>query len=213
MNKKEKLALFLGMLSGDGCLPLQHSGQGYRDYAVRFCNTNKGIVNLFGDLFFKLFGGHGKIRVTRRKDRKDLYEFCKYSKKIVNDLINLGFPEGVKRDILRVPKIINKGTKRERLYFIYGFLITDGCIRKNKTIIFHLGSKLFLQDLTKLINYSIKSNLKIKEYTQKGKYESYQLNLYKEDAARLLRNMPTWHNGTALALSLQFLLEKETLGR
>jgi len=25
--------------------------------------------------------------------------------------------------------------------------------------------------------------------------------------------MPTWHNGTALALSLQFLLEKETLGR
>ena len=39
MNRKEKLAIFLGMLSGDGCLPIKHNGEGYRDYAVQFYNT------------------------------------------------------------------------------------------------------------------------------------------------------------------------------
>ena len=44
MNKKEKLALFLGMLSGDGCLPIKHSGEGYRDYVIQFYNCNKDLV-------------------------------------------------------------------------------------------------------------------------------------------------------------------------
>ena len=52
MNKKEKLALFLGMLSGDGCLSISHNGEGYRNYPINFCNTNKEIVKLFDDLFF-----------------------------------------------------------------------------------------------------------------------------------------------------------------
>jgi len=32
MNKDEKLALFLGMLSGDGCLSLSHNSRGQKDY-------------------------------------------------------------------------------------------------------------------------------------------------------------------------------------
>ena len=82
MNKKEKFALFLGMLSGDGCLPIKHNGGGYRDYAIQFYNTDKNLANLFDKLFSDLFGVHGKMGVSSRKGKKDLFCFLKYSKKI-----------------------------------------------------------------------------------------------------------------------------------
>jgi len=202
MNKKEKLALFLGMLSGDGCLPIQHSGEGYRDYAVRFCNTDKRLVLLFDELFFELFQDHGKIYYEDRLNKKRLFSFRKYSRKIVEQIIDMGFPEGVKRDILRVPEMIKNGKTREKSIFTIGFLITDGCLRKNRSILFHSGSKLFLEDLSELISEIIQNKKPIKKYVQKEKYFSYQLSLNKEETKLLLSVMPTWDNGTPLALSL-----------
>lgn len=201
MNQKEKLALFLGMLSGDGCLPIKHNGEGYRDYAVQFYNTNKKIVLMFNKLFLELFGVHGKIRVTKRKNKKDLWEFCKYSKKIVKELKAKEFPEGVKKDILKIPEIIKQGTLNEKREFIIGFLITDGCLRKKGDILFHSGSKQFLIELANLINEITCSNKSIKEYTQREKFKSYQLNLNKKETDILLSEMPTWDNGTPAALS------------
>jgi len=186
MNKKEKFALMLGMLCGDGCLPICHSGEGYRDYKVSFCNTDKRLAALFSDLFFDLFGIRGKISVAHRINRKPLYEFWKYSKEIVNNLKEAGFPEGVKRDILRVPKIIFKGSKKEKAMFIYGFLITDGSLRKKGDILFHSGSKLFLEDLSLLISAFTGSKKPIREYVQREVYRSYQLNLNKGETEKLL---------------------------
>ena len=201
MNKKEKLALFLGMLSGDGCLPIQHSGEGYRDYAVRFCNTDKRLVTLFNKLFFELYGIKGRIGFDDRENKKRLFNFCKYSKKIVQELKGLGFPEGVKRDVLKIPKIIKEGKSNEKRAFFIGFLITDGCLRKTGSILFHSGSKQFLEELAVLIS-ELTGNLRnVKEYTQREKYKSYQLNLNKEETRTLLSEMPTWDNGTPLVLS------------
>ncbi len=201
MNKKEKLALFLGMLSGDGCLPIKHNGKGYRDYVVQFYNTDKKIVILFENLFFNLYGMNGKIRFDDRENKKRLFSFCKYSKKIVKKLIEKGFSGGVKRDILRIPDFIKRGTNKEKKAFILGFLITDGCLRKEGSILFHLGSKQFLEELSNLINGIIGSNKSIKEFTQREKFKSYQLNLNKNETAILLSKMPTWDNGTPLVLS------------
>jgi hypothetical protein len=204
MKKSEKIALFLGMLSGDGCLPIKHSGEGFRDYAIQFYNTDKKKVELFADLTRELFGGEGRIRYSDRKDKQRLWEFCRYSKEIVLKLRELGFPEGVKRDVLRILNIILRGNDNDKLEFCRGVLITDGCIRKDKTIIFHSGSRLFLEDLSKLIEEFIRKKKSIREFIQEEKYKSYQLNLNKKESELLiskLKDKPTWDNGTPVALS------------
>src|SRR3989338_8354793 len=98
MNKKEKLALFLGMLSGDGCLPIKHSGQGFRDYAVQFYNTDEELVNLFNSLMLDLFGKAGKVHHEDRPNKKRLFFLCNHSKKMVGEITKMGFPEGRKKD-------------------------------------------------------------------------------------------------------------------
>lgn len=190
MNKKEELALFLGMLSGDGCLSIGHNGEGYRHYPIQFCNTEKDKVLLFDNLFFELFGIRGKISSRRRLNRKEIWHFLKYSVKIVNELKEMGFPEGLKRDILRIPQIVKSGTKREKLAFVHGVIITDGCIRKDGRITFHTGSKLFLEDISKLIEEFISCEKPVKEFIQKEKYRSYQLYLNKHEGDIILSTSP-----------------------
>lgn len=204
MNKKEKFALFLGMLSGDGCLPLKHNGAGYRDYATQFYNTDRNLVELFDSLFFNLFKVHGTIGYSDRLNKKRLFGFCKYSKEIYLKIKKVGFPEGVKRDILRVPAMIKRGTKKEKLCFILGILITDGCLRKNESILFHSGSKLFLEDLSRLISEFTGNTKNIREYVQREIYKSYQLSLNKPETKKLLLDMPSWDNGTPIALRAIF---------
>jgi len=182
-------------------MPIQHNGEGYRDYAVRFCNTNKKLVDLFDNLFFDLFGINGRIAYEDRENKKRLWSFCKYSKKIFLDLRKLGFPEGVKRDILRITDSIWKGNINEKAAFIKGVLITDGCLRKQGSILFHSGSKLFLNDLADLMKEVIGVRKPVKEYIQREKYYSYQLNLNKKETAILLSQVPPWDNGTPHALS------------
>ncbi len=86
------------------------------------------------------------------------------------------------------------------VFLIYGFLITDGSIGKNR-ILFHAGSKLFLNELSKLIAEIIKVRRTVKEFIQYGKYHSYQLTLNKKERALFLSEMPTWDNGTPAVLS------------
>ena len=164
MNRKEKFALFLGMLSGDGCLSIAHNGKGYRDYPIDFCNTEEDKVKLFDSLFFDLFGVHGTISSTKRaENRKRIWIFRKHSVKIAKELKKIGFPEGVKSDILRITKRIKNGTRKEKSAFIYGVLITYGSVN-DKRILFHSGSKLFLEDMSKLIGEFIGRNKPIKEF-------------------------------------------------
>ena len=188
MEQNEKFALLLGMLSGDGCLPISHSGEGYRDYHISFCNTDKRLVESFQKLLFELFNLESKLLVNQRVKRKDLYYISKRSKEVYFKIRGIGFPEGVKRDVLRVPKIIKSGSKEGKSAFIYGFLITDGCLRKNKTILFHSGSKVFLEEISKLIGEFTKIIKPVREYVQREKYKSYQLNLNKKETEVLLEH-------------------------
>ena len=190
MNKKEKFALFLGMLSGDGCLSIAHNGEGYRDYPIDFCNTEEEKVKLFDSLFFDLFGVHGTISSTKRaENRKRIWSFRKHSVKIAKELKRIGFPEGVKRDVLRITKKVKNGTRKEKMAFIYGVLITDGSVN-DKRILFHSGSKLFLEDMSKLIGEFIGVSKPVKEFIQREIYKSYQLCLNKQEKDILLSNCP-----------------------
>ena len=198
MNKKEKLALFLGMLSGDGCLSIKHNGEGYRDYPIDFCNTEKDKVLLFNRLFTDLYGLSSKISSRQRPNRKLIWHFQKYSVNIVKKLLKLGFPEGIKRDVLRVLPLIKNGSDKEKLAFIHGVIITDGSISKNR-ILFHSGSKLFLEDMSKLIGEFTGIEKPIKEYIQREIYKSYQLTLNKNERQLLLSQCP--HATMVLGLS------------
>ncbi|MBI3333870.1 hypothetical protein HYZ97_00070 [Candidatus Pacearchaeota archaeon] len=186
MKRGEKLALFLGMLSGDGCLSIGHNGQGYRDYPIQFYNTEKEKVILFDDLFYNLFGTHGRIVARKRKNRKEIWEFVKYSVKTVKELRKIGFPEGVKRDLLRVLPIIKEGSPLEKLNFIGGVILTDGSIKPKRGILFHSGSKLFLEDLSILLSEFIGQVKPVKEFTQREIYKSYQLYLNKQESEIIL---------------------------
>lgn len=174
MNKGEKLALFLGMLSGDGCLSIGHNGQGSRNYPIQFYNTQKDMVFFFDKLFCDIYGINGHVTSRKRENRKRIWEFKKISREIFEKITDLGFPQGVKRDILRIPRIIKEGSDNKKLLFITGFIITDGYLIPKKGLLFHSGSKLFLEDLSKLISEFINMDKPVRKVDQ-GKYTSYSI--------------------------------------
>ena len=99
----------------------------------------------------------------------------------------MGFPKGKKKFILKIPKVILRGNRKEKLLFLKGLTITDGSIKKGGQIVFHMSSKLFLEDVSDLIHelFGLRKNLR--EYIQKEKYFSYQLLLNKEPSQEVLK--------------------------
>ena len=188
----EILALFLGMLCGDGHLSIHHKKREkntYYDYTTGFCNTDEQIIKLFSKLFFGIFNVKGNFHPRDRINRKRIYEFNSYSKEVFDKISNFGFPIGVKRDKLRIPKIIKEGSAQEKLYFLQGVFLTDGCLKKGR-IFFHSGSKIFLEEISEITNelYNIKKP--IKTFLQKGRFLSYQLILNKDESHKILSLAP-----------------------
>ncbi len=206
--RKEELALFLGMLCGDGCIGIKRRKEGYKSYTLDFYNTDKNIVELFDKLLYNLFELNGRTYPRLRLGKKKIYEYRLYSKNVFDKMSSIGFPIGIKRDALRIPKIIKNGSRKEKLNFFQGFLITDGCVRKNKTIIFHIGSKRFLEQLSELVGELFGIKKEIKEYIQKNRYYSYQLTLNKKESEIILSSMPPSHNGIAPALRYSTFYEE-----
>ena len=195
LKKSKELAMFLGMFVGDGCLSINHNGEGYRIYPIGFYNTNKEYVKFFQKLFFKLFKLEGSIRCTKRNNKKDLWEFQKYSVKIYK-LLNEDFEIfcGKKALNVKIPSFILKGNDSVKKNFFLGLLITDGGIRKDGDITFHSASPNLINDLKKLINDVWGFDKNVKEYVQKGKFKSYQINLKRSESSIILSEMPSWHN-------------------
>jgi len=195
LKKSKELALFLGMFVGDGCLSIKCNGNGYRIYPISFYNTNRYYVKLFSKLFLKLFGVVGKIKARRRCGKLLLWEFEKYSVELYK-IINKDFEIfcGKKATNVKIPSFILNGNKIIKKYFFYGLLITDGGIRKNGTIIFHLGSRKLIYGLKNLIKNTFMLDKEVKVYLQNSRFISYQLNLNKEESSGILSQMPRSHN-------------------
>lgn len=200
MNKKERFALFLGMLCGDGCLSIKHNGEGYRVYPIQFCSGKQSEVELFAYLFKKIFGIEGRVSSRTREGRKEIWGFLKHSRKIFEYLRDFGCPEGKKKYTLKVPTSIFNSSKIEKKLFILGFAICDGYFNKSNGIMLHLGTKRFIEDLNLLISSIIGYKKEIKECKQNGKYSSYQLYLNKAEKELILSDMPRWDNGTPSVL-------------
>ena len=188
------LALLLGMFAGDGCLPIKHNGQGYRNYQIAFYNTNKSYVVLFSDLFFKLFKIKGKIFCRKRENRKPLWSFEKYSKElaiIFNERFEIPF--GKKARNVFIPSFIKNSSNEIKMHFFLGLFITDGGLRKDNTIIFHSASKKLISDLRDLFLQIWAFDKPLREYNQRG-FLSYQINLNRKESRTILESMPRSHN-------------------
>lgn len=185
MNKSD-LALFLGMICGDGCLTIRTRKEGYKTYAIEFYNTNLDKINNFLKLFQELFEINGKISCEIKERRKKLYVFRSYSKKVFYEISSLGFPIGLKKYTLKIPPVIWELNKNEKMSFLKGILITDGSIRKNGNALFHMASGDFITDLSDLIYELFGLRKEVKRYMQKGKYSSYQLFLDKKFTQEVL---------------------------
>lgn len=195
LKKSSDLALLLGMFAGDGCLSIKRNGAGFRIYPISFYNTDKKQIDLFHGLFLKLFGIDGKIRSRERKNRKVLWEFEKYSVKLYK-IFNCDFeiPCGKKAPKVRVPSFIMESGECLKKYFFLGLLLTDGGIRKDKTIIFHSASENLINDLRDLIKLVWGFDKKVRKYIQKGKFISFQLTLNRKESSNILSELPTSHN-------------------
>ena len=189
MDKKE-LALFLGMMCGDGCLTIRTKSKGgYKCYSTDFFNSNLNLVRDFQDLFFKLFKIKGNYYSETRENKKKVnYTFRSYSKDVFNIISSWGFPIGLKKYKLRIPKIILDLNKEEKLLFLKGVIITDGSIRSQGNVLFHVATKKFLEDISDLIYELFGLRKSIKEYTQREKFFSYQLLLNKKEAQIVLNS-------------------------
>ena len=180
LKKSEDLALLLGMFVGDGCMSIGHNGFGYRTYPIAFVNTNKEYVELFKRLFYKIFQVKSSFFLNRIKNKKDLWHFQKCSLEIYN-LFNKEFemPMGKKSAIVRIPSFISNGDVDVKKHFFLGYLITDGCLRKEGGMIFHCSSKNLVDDLKILIQSVWGFERNVREFVQRGKFFSYQLTLNK----------------------------------
>ena len=195
LKKSDELALFLGMFAGDGCLTIGHNGFGYRTYPIVFVNTNKKYIEIFKELFYKLFQIEGKVYLNQRENKKDLWYFQKCSFEIHN-LINKEFeiPTGKKCYKVSIPSFILDGSLDVKKHFFLGYLITDGSLKKDGSIMFHCSSQDLLQDLKNLINSVWGFERNVREFIQRDKFFSYQLTLNKAQSNIVLSQLPRWHN-------------------
>ena len=182
-----KLALLLGMLCGDGCLTeVTKSFRGYKNYVTAFFNSKEELMISFKNLLLEVFEAKGNYYPDIRENKKLTYAFRCYSRDVFDKIADLGFPIGLKKYKLRIPEVILKGSREEKLLFLKGLTITDGSIKKGGQIVFHMSSKLFLEDVSDLIYELFDLRKNIREYLQKEKYFSYQLLLNKEPSQEVL---------------------------
>ena len=95
---------------------------------------------------------------------------------------------------MRIPSFILNGDLTVKKHFFLGYLITDGCLRKQGSMMFHCSSHDLLQDLKHLIKSVWGFERNIREFLQQGKFLSYQLTLNKTQSDIVLAQLPRWHN-------------------
>ena len=195
MDITEDLALLLGMLCGDGCLPIKHNGDGYLNHQIVFFNTNKAYVELFHYLFLNVFDINGKIFCRHRPNKQPLWRFEKYSKQIYTTFTDtLGVPNGKKALSVFIPEAVLNSAPAIKKQFFLGLLITDGGLRKDGSMVFHMASKRIVHDLAALIKELWGFDKPVKEYAQKSRFQSYQLNLRKIESDYIISDLPVSHN-------------------
>ena len=123
----QNLALFLGLLWGDGWITRRAIARVKQDWKVGIVEDDNALLPYVHKLIKDLFSIDAHIY------NKGNYYYIMFSSRIIYELLNqtYGFPDGEKKDRLYVPKQILSDTKLSKA-FLNGLFSTDGCLTFTK---------------------------------------------------------------------------------
>ena len=190
----DELLYFVGVVVGDGSLPLKYDKRGYRKYVVVIEKANRRFIyNILKPLAEKLFERKWSISKIIKEGHKIKYSFYLNSKPLYLYLTKFfDLPNGKKSQIVRMPKIIRKLSFQKQLPFIAGVIDTDWGISGDDKFGTHTASQNLVKDVNKTFKILLKRRWKIKKYVQKKKYVSYQLVISKADKMNLFKLFQTY---------------------
>ncbi|GEM_PF-2010332 len=115
------VALFLGLLFGDGWMTDRKRALVKGDWKIGLVEDDKGVIDIFSELVKNVFN----VKVALRF-RKTYYE-AYFSSRLIYEVLNrtFEFPDGYKFGKLKIPKMINE-SKELLTPFLRGLFSTDG---------------------------------------------------------------------------------------
>jgi len=149
----KELFYFIGLLCSDGHIQTIESKGNYKLIIFTSYPEEKQIIL---KLMEKLF--HYKASVREKNygfSNKLNYEVHIYSKALCNFFIGFGIPSGNKSSIIKLPIILKKASRIEKISFLKGVFDGDGSIIRSKNqVIFRIysGSRDFILGLKNLID-------------------------------------------------------------
>lgn len=189
LPKKFSKDLFymVGLIMGDGSLPIKFSGNGGRQYEIYIEKANypfiKGVVEPLLRRLFQI----KNIKIIRELHNINKIRYRVFFKsRIVYEFLTKIFdiPAGKKSHVIRFPMALSELSIKEKMAFFAGLVDTDwGRIRWNRFGT-HMSSR-GLSDDYKMLFRKLGLELKIKKYIQKNKYISYQCYMNKGDELKL----------------------------
>jgi len=185
------LLYFIGVIVGDGTLPIKYNSERYRQYEIKIEKSNEFYLKqILKPLAENLFGIKWSFIFKKRRNRNKTWMIIKKSKPIYRFLVKVfGLPEGKKSNIVRMPKLIRELKPEKRVPFIAGIMDTDWGIAGKNGFGTHCSSKKLLKDIRNTLYELIGIKFKIKRYVQKDKFVSYQMRTikYKGEIFNLLK--------------------------
>ena len=187
-----ELLYFVGVIVGDGSLPIKHNGDNKRSFVITIEKANeKFIVSVLKPLAERLFGVKWSITTRLREGRKQTWCLYLYSKAVYRFLVEkFDFSEGKKSGRIRMPLLVRNLKPRQRIPFIAGVMDTDWGVLGNGFGT-HCSSRMLLVDVRDVLRNLLGINPKIKRYFQ-GKFVSYQMRLGVSQKAKLFNALETY---------------------
>jgi intein/homing endonuclease len=150
-DKDIRFSYFLGLILGDGCLVHRKRGNNKNTYSLRLYINNTKSLNYIKNLITELFNLSPSIYPA-----KGCFQVSVFSKPLVM-ILNKKYqiPIGVKYNLIKIPNLINKGTKIFKIAFLKGIFESDGNLytyRKAKAVQLRQKSESFIKELSKMFN-------------------------------------------------------------
>ena len=149
INIDRNLALFLGLMWGDGCIVSRKCAIKTGDWRICFVEDDKDLIDTFCNITRLIFNIRPHVHF-----RKTYYEVI-FSNRIVYEILYqfFKFPDGHKINRLKIPFQI-KTSKNLISSFLQGLFSTDGKFvidRGYPRVGFDSATKLFLDDVVSIL--------------------------------------------------------------
>lgn len=201
------IACLAGIIIGDGNLSKDKQ-------RITIELVDKKLLVRIQQMVYYIFKKNVNIhkRIDKRINRKTRY-FININNAVIYDLMNKTFeiPKGKKSNIVMIPSMILKSSKRIKKAFLVGILVADGGRRWWRKIGFSSSNKKLRDSVSQLLN-EIKVKHNKDEWINK-RYKKYYFGIYfdKEQLINLTRGCRSGQTGQILESFLD-KIQRPSLG-